>query len=36
MFVDNLRLDVIATFENHEQDHFSCAISKALEIKQIY
>ena len=34
MFVDNLRLDVIATFENHEQDHFSCAISKkALENK---
>tara|TARA_R100001126_G_C4770457_1_gene122170 strand:+ start:85 stop:354 length:270 start_codon:yes stop_codon:yes gene_type:complete len=34
MFVDNLRLDVIATFENHEQDHFNCAISKkALENK---
>ena len=34
MFVDNLRLDVIATFENHEQDHFSCAITNnALENK---
>ena len=26
MFVDNLRLDVIATYENHEQDHFNCGV----------
>ena len=26
MFVDNLRLDVIATFEDNEQDHFSCGV----------
>jgi len=24
--IDNLRLDIIATFKNKEQDHFSCAI----------
>ena len=29
MFVDNLRLDVIATFEDNEQEHFSCAIWKS-------
>jgi len=29
MFVDNLRLDVIATYENHEQDHFSCGVWKS-------
>ena len=29
MFVDNLRLDVIATYENHEQDHFSCGVSES-------
>ncbi len=34
MFIDNLRLDIIATFENHEQDWFSCAIpNNALENK---
>jgi len=34
MVVDNLRLDVIATFENHEQAHFNCAITNnALENK---
>mgnify|MGYP003132591972 FL=1 len=34
MFVDNLRLDVIATFENHQQAHFNCAITNnALENK---
>ncbi len=26
MFVDNLRLDVIATYVNHEQDHFNCGV----------
>jgi hypothetical protein len=26
MFVDNLRVDVIATYENHEQDHFNCGV----------
>ena len=26
MFVDNLKLDVIATYENHEQDHFNCGV----------
>ena len=29
MFVNNLRLDVIATYENHEQDHFSCGVSES-------
>jgi len=26
MFVDNLRLDVIATYVDHEQDHFNCGV----------
>ena len=26
MFVDNLKVDVIATYENHEQDHFNCGV----------
>ena len=26
MFVNNLRVDVIATYENHEQDHFNCGV----------
>ena len=26
MFIDNLRVDVIATFENNKQDHFSCGV----------
>ena len=26
MFVDNLKLDVIATYENYEQDHFNCGV----------
>jgi len=26
MFVDNLKLDVIATYENHKQDHFNCGV----------
>ena len=29
MFVNNLRLDVMATYENHEQDHFSCGVSES-------
>ena len=29
MFVDNLRLDVIATYEDNEQDHFSCGVWKS-------
>ena len=29
MFVDNLKLDVIATYENHEQDHFNCGVSES-------
>ena len=26
MFVDNFIVDVIATYENHEQDHFNCGV----------
>ena len=26
MFVDNLKVDVIATYENLEQDHFNCCV----------
>ena len=26
MFVDNLKVDVIATYGNHEQDHFNCGV----------
>ena len=26
MFVDNLILDVIATYVDHEQDHFNCGV----------
>ena len=29
MFVDNLRLDVIATFQDNKQDHFNCAVWKS-------
>ncbi len=32
MFVDNLRVDVIATYEKHEQNHFNCDMW-ASEIK---
>ncbi len=28
MFVNNIRLDVIATYNSFEQDHFECAITK--------
>tara|TARA_Y100000114_G_scaffold112108_1_gene105877 strand:- start:128 stop:379 length:252 start_codon:yes stop_codon:yes gene_type:complete len=29
MFVDNLRIDVIATYKNHKQDHFNCCVLKS-------
>ena len=29
MFVDNLRIDVIATYKNHEQELFSCGVWKS-------
>jgi hypothetical protein len=29
MFVDNLRLDVIATYVDHEQDHFNCGVRES-------
>tara|TARA_R100001440_G_scaffold78_1_gene224 strand:+ start:711 stop:989 length:279 start_codon:yes stop_codon:yes gene_type:complete len=29
IFVDDLRLDVIATYEDHEQEHFSCGVWKS-------
>ena len=29
MFVDNLKVDVIATYENHEQDHFNCGVGES-------
>mgnify|MGYP003121288533 CR=1 FL=1 len=29
MFVNNLRVDVIATYKNHEQELFSCGVWKS-------
>ena len=29
MFIDNLRVDVIATYKNHEQELFSCGVWKS-------
>ena len=33
MFVDNLKVDVIATYENHEQDHFKLWCVRESAIK---
>jgi hypothetical protein len=33
MFVDNLKVDVIATYENHEQDHFKLLCVRESAIK---
>ena len=29
MFVNNLRVDVIATYKNHEQELFNCGVWKS-------